>query len=149
IRISETFRVNNFRINGSDLLLETLLRSKVSAGGTTVLPPTITNTLSFRTINYRRYLNTIEGDWDINTRVSIHAGYRYADRQISHRANAIPVGTVAKTPEEEVFDNSTNTSIFGFKAKPIKMWSVYMDMEHGTADNVFTRVDNYNFTNFR
>ena len=149
IRISETFRVNNFRINGDDLLRETLLRSKVSAGGTTVLPPVVTNTLSFRTINYRRYLNTIEGDWDINSRISIHAAYRYADRHISQRANDIPVGTAAKTPEEDVFDNSTNTFIFGFKAKPLKMWSVYMDMEHGTADNVFTRVDNYDFTNVR
>jgi hypothetical protein len=148
-RISETFRVNTFRINGGDLLLETLLRTKTTAGGTTVLPPVITNTLSFRTIDYRRYLNTIEGDFDINSRLSIHAGYRYADRHIELGANDIKVGTAAATPDREKIDNSTNTFIFGFKAKPIKMWSLYMDMERGSADNVFTRVDNYEFTNVR
>jgi len=147
-RISETFRVNSFRINGGDLLLETLLRSKPSASGDTVLPPVITNTLSFRTIDYRRYLNTIEGDFDINSRLSIHAGYRYADRHIELGSSDIKVGAAA-TPALEKLDNSTNTFIFGFKAKPVKIWSLYMDMERGSADNVFTRVDNYDFTNVR
>ena len=59
------------------------------------LPPVITNTLSFRTIDYRRYLNTIEGDFDINSRLSIHAGYRYADRHIEIGSSDIKVGTPA------------------------------------------------------
>lgn len=147
-RISETFRVNNFRINGGDLLLETLLRSRPTASGDTVLPPVITNTLSFRTIDYRRYLNTIEGDFDINSRLSVHAGYRYADRHIELGSSNITVGGAAN-PSREKLDNSTNTFIFGFKAKPVKMWSLYLDMERGSADNVFTRVDNYDFTNVR
>ena len=147
-RISETFRVNNFRINGGDLLRETLLRSKVTAGGETVLPPVVTNLLSFRTIDYRRYLNTIEGDFDISSRLSIHAGYRYADRHIELGSSDITIGAAA-VPVREKIDNSTNTFIFGFKAKPVKIWSVYMDMEKGSADNVFTRVDNYEFTNVR
>jgi hypothetical protein len=147
-RISETFRVNNFRINGGDLLRETLLRSKVTAGGETVLPPVVTNLLSFRTIDYRRYMNTIEGDFDISSRLSIHAGYRYADRHIELGSSDITVGAAA-VPEREMIDNSTNTFIFGFKAKPVKIWSLYMDMEKGSADNVFTRTDNYEFTNVR
>ena len=147
-RISETFRVNNFRINGGDLLLETLLRTKATAGGVTVLPPVFTNTLSFRTIDYRRYLNTIEGDFDINSRLSIHAGYRYGDRHIELGSSNIAVGAAAN-PALEKIDNSTNTFIFGFKAKPVKIWTLYMDMERGSADNVFTRVDNYDFTNVR
>ena len=149
LRISETFRVNNFRINGGDLLFRTLLRTKPSAFGDTVLPPALTNTLSFRTINYRRYLNTIEGDFDINSRLSIHAGYRYTDRHIEIGSSDIKIGDPADPDETEKIDNSTNTFIFGFKAKPIKMWTVYMDMERGSADNVFTRVDNYDFTNVR
>lgn len=147
-RISETFRVNSFRINGGDLLLETLLRSRPTASGDTVLPPVITNTLSFRTIDYRRYLNTIEGDFDITSRLSVHAGYRYADRHIELGSSNITVGGAAN-PSREKLDNSTNTFIFGFKAKPMKIWSLYMDMERGSADNVFTRVDNYDFTNVR
>ena len=148
LRISETFRVNNFRINGGDLLLETLLRSRVTPLGETVLPPVITNTLSLRTIDYRRYMNTIEADFDLNSRLSVHGGYRYTDRHIELSHSDIKIGDVAD-PEREKIDNSTNTFIFGFKAKPVKMWTLYMDMERGSADNVFTRVDNYDFTNVR
>jgi hypothetical protein len=147
-RISETFRVNNFRINGGDVLIDALLRSKATPSGDTVLPPVFTDTLAFRTINYRRYLNTIEGDYDINSRLSVHAGYRYTNRHIELGASDITVGQPA-SPALEKFDNNTNTFIFGFKAKPIKMWSLYLDLERGGADNVFTRVDNYDFTNVR
>lgn len=147
-RISETFRVNTFRINGGDILSETLLRSKPTPFGDTVLDPLLTNTLAFRTINYRRYLNTIEGDYDIRPWLSVHAGYRYTDRHIEVGSSDITVGQAA-APELEKFDNTTNTFIFGFKAKPIKIWSVYFDLEHGAADNVFTRVDNYDYTNVR
>jgi hypothetical protein len=148
LRISNTFRVNNFRISGGDLMLETLRRSRVTPAGETTLPPVITNTLSFRTIDYRRYLNTIEADFDLNTRLSIHGGYRYTDRHIELGVSDIKVGDVAD-PEREKIDNSTNTFIFGFRARPVKIWTLYMDMERGNADNVFTRVDNYDFTNVR
>ena len=147
-RISETFRVNNFRINGGDVLSEALLRSKATPFGDSVLPPLFTNTLAFRTIDYRRYLNTIEGDVDITARFSVHAGYRYTNRHIELGASNITVGQPA-SPELVKFDNSTNTLIFGFKARPVKIWSVYFDLERGTSDNVFTRVANYNFTNLR
>ncbi|MEK6406116.1 MAG: hypothetical protein AABN34_04045 [Acidobacteriota bacterium] len=147
-RISETFRVNNFRINGGDLLAEALRRSKPTASGDTVLPPVLTNTLSFRTIDYRRYMNTIEADCDVSRWLSIHAGYRYTDRHIEIGSSDIAVGTPAN-PALEQLDNSTNTFILGLKMKPLKIWSVYFDLERGAADNVFTRVDNYNFTNVR
>jgi hypothetical protein len=35
------------------------------------------------------------------------------------------------------------------KIKPTKYWELYWDVEHGQADNVFTRLENYDFTNFR
>jgi hypothetical protein len=148
-RVSETFRVNNFRITGGNLLAEALLRSKATAFGDTVLPPLFTDTLSFRTINYRRYLNTIEGDYDVARWLSLHAGYRYTNRRIELIASNITIGAAAPTPEAETIHNNTNTFIFGFKVKPVKMWSVYLDLERGAADNVFTRVDNYDFTNVR
>jgi hypothetical protein len=147
-RISETFRVNNFRINGGDVLFETLLRSKATPFGDAVLPPVLTDTLAFRTIDYRRYLNTIEADLDITSRLSVHAGYRYTNRHIELGSSNIIVGQPA-SPALVKFDNSTNTLIFGFKAKPVKIWSVYFDLERGSTDNVFTRVDNYNVTNLR
>lgn len=148
-RLSETFRVNSFRINGGDELLDTLLRTKTTAGGTTVLPPLITNTLAFRSIDYRRFLNQIDGDVDVSSRFSLHMGYRYTNRRVELAANDIIVGQSTPPFEPEQVDNHTDTFILGFKARPARIWSVYFDMEHGQSDNVFTRTANYDFTNFR
>jgi hypothetical protein len=148
-RISDTFRVNNFRINGGDLLAEALLRSKVVSGVTVPVTPVLTNTLAFRSIDYRRYLNTVEGDYDFGSRFSVHAGYRYTNRHIVLGSSDIVVNASAPTPEVSTFDNTTNTFIFGFKLRPVKIWSMYFDLERGGTDNVFTRTDNYNVTNVR
>src|SRR5262249_54649202 len=147
-RISETFRVNNFRINGGELLDEALLRSRVTAGGEVALAPVLTDTLSFRTIKHRRFLNLIEGDYDISRWLSVHAGYRYTNRHIELGADDVAAGGAA-SPELEKFDNTTNTFIFGFKAKPVNVWSLYFDLEKGGSDNVFTRVASYDVTNVR
>lgn len=149
-RISDTFRVNNFRINGGDDLSEALLRTRTTQFGETVLPPLFTDTLAFRTTKYRRYLNLIEGDYDISPRFSLHLGYRYTDRRIElGRLDRILNTTTESEPEVDKFTNQTNTVIFGFKAKPTRRWSLYFDLERGSTDNVFTRIDNYDYTNVR
>jgi len=148
-RISDTFRVNSFRINGGDLLSEALLRTKIVSGVVVPVTPVLTNTTAFRSINYRRYLNTVEGDYDFGSRFSVHAGYRYTNRHMIFGANDIVNNAAAPEPEVSTFDNTTNTFIFGFKAKPVKIWSLYFDLEKGSTDNVFTRVDNYDVTNVR
>ena len=150
VRISETFRVNNFRINGGDQLLEALFRTRTTATGETVLPPVAVDTLAFRTTKYRRYLNLVEGDFDILPRLSLHFGYRATARRIELGGQDVNrITGVATEPESEVFNNNTDTFIFGLKAKPARMWSLYFDMERGGTDNVFTRIANYDYTNFR
>jgi hypothetical protein len=147
LRISDTFRVHTFRINGGNILDEMALRTSSTPFGN-VVENLFTNTLALRTTNYKRYLNTIEGDYDVNTRLSFHVGYRYTKRHIELRASDLVVGE-EEEPESEKFDNETHTLILGFKAKPIKPWSVYFDLEKGGNDNVFTRTANYDYTNVR
>lgn len=150
VRISDTFRVNNFRINGGDALLEGLFRTRPTQFGETVLPPVTVDTLSLRTTKYRRFLNLLEGDFDILPRLSLHFGYRFTDRRIELATQDVNnITGVATDPEGEVFTNFTDTFIFGFKAKPARGWSLYFDMERGSSDNVFTRIANYDFTNLR
>jgi hypothetical protein len=144
-RVSETFRVDSFRISGGQELFDTLNRTR-STG--VPLPVTLLDQFSFRTTNYRRYLNLIEGDYEINRRLSVHAGSRFTDRHIELGSNDFNQGA-APAPELEKFDNQTNSFIFGFKAKPVRIWSLYFDLERGGSDNVFTRVANYDFTNVR
>lgn len=146
LRISNTFGFNNFRINGDDALAETLARK--NAAGVT-LPPVLTSTLSFRTTNYRRFVNTIEGDYQFSKDYSFHIGYRYTDRHIELAGLDRNVLLSTSVSNGETFDNSANVLIAGFKIRPMSFWTLYFDVEHGTTDNVFTRLANYDFTNFR
>ena len=147
LRISDTVSLNTFQINGGQELMETLLRTRATG---TALPPVLVDTLSFRTTKYRRAAHTIELDYEFHPRFTAHIGHRYSDRHIElfhlNRARAVPPTEIE---EPELFDNRTNTIFLGFKAKPARVWSLYFDMERGDSDNVFTRVDNYDFTNFR
>ena len=150
LRISDTVRVNAFHIDGGDRLNEVLLRSRTTAGVETALPPLLVDTLSFRTTSSRRAVNTIEIDYDFHPQFSAHVGHRYTDRHIELDKLAVTTGVPAPAPgEPEVFNNRTNTYIVGFRARPVKIWTTYFDFEKGGADNVFTRVDNYDFTNVR
>ena len=142
-RISNTFRFDNFRINGEEPLLD-MLRQRTNAGA----PLATVTTISFfaRTTNYRRFMNTVEADYQFNPSYSVHAGYRFTDRHIE-LANLDQTTTVATRAEE--VDNQTHAAIFGFKARPVKAWTIYFDGEHGDADSVFTRLANNDFTNLR
>lgn len=146
LTVSETFRVNSFRINGGDRLSESLFRTRTTAFGTTTLPPLFLNPVSFRLISYRQYLNTIEGDYKFSPRFSGHLGYRYTNRRIDMGASDQPPVSAL---DSEVTKNRTNSVFAGFKARPASMWTIYFDFERGATDNVFTRVANYDFTNFR
>ena len=142
-RLSNTFRFDNFRINGEEPLLD-VLRQRTFAG---VPLATVTTTSFFaRTTNYRRFMNTIEADYQFSPSYSVHAGYRFTDRHIE--LSHLDRTTTLATRSEEV-DNQTHAAIFGFKARPVKAWTIYFDGEHGDADSVFTRLANNDFTNFR
>lgn len=154
-RISNTFSFDQFTVNGGEVFRE----AWVKANGARSL----TDATGYRVSAYKRYLNTIEGDYQVNSAVGFHIGYRYTHRSIDNTGfdrsascvtttnppcpTAQPIRTTTLINESE--SNATNTLIAGMKIKPAKSWVVFWDVEHGQADNVFTRVENYNFTNFR
>lgn len=143
LRISNTFRFDNFRINGEEPLID-VLRQTTFAGAAL---PTITTTSFFvRSTNYRRFMNTIEADYQFSPNYSVHAGYRFTDRHIElfHLDRTTTLAT-----RSETVDNQTHATIFGLKARPVKAWTIYFDGEHGNADSVFTRLANNDFTNLR
>jgi len=149
-RLSDTFRVNDFHIDGGRELIENLLETRSTVFRQTPLPPVFVDQFSFRTTQYRRYVNTFEGDYDFSRQFSIHAGYRYTSRHIELDTNDFSFSPVVPgSPGTEVFDNTTNAFFVGFKARPVKIWSVYFDLERGSADNVFVNTANYDYTNVR
>ena len=147
-RISNTIKVETFEINGDALFSDFF---SVTRG-------TRTDTISFNnrnvntSIDYRKIQNTIEGDYQFNRNYSIHLGYRYGTRRTTEAISGFNLGTNAPAPlvpDSHTEENHTHVFIGGFKARPANDWTIYFDAEHGTADNVFTRIGNYDFTNIR
>ncbi|HYV13288.1 MAG TPA: hypothetical protein VE980_20455 [Pyrinomonadaceae bacterium] len=148
LRISNTFRVETFEINGAALFADFFSLTR----------GTRTDTIGFsnRDVNtrteYRKIQNTIEGDYQFDKNYSIHLGYRYGRRRIEEAISGFALNSNAPTPlvpESETEENNTHAILGGFKARPAHDWTLYFDAEHGTADNVFTRIGNYNYTNIR
>jgi len=144
-RISNTFSYDEFSINGGEFFRE-VVTSRTAAGA--ARPTTTTNSLAYRLTDYRRFSNLIEGDYQFNRNISAHVGYRYTDRRvgISGFNRTLPNNPTLVADGQ---DNRTNTVIGGMKIKPIKRWTIFWSVEHGTADNIFTRTANYDFTNFK
>ena len=149
-RISDTFSFDRFGISGDEGLQEALYRRNSSG---VPLPTTFPRSEGYRLDHYRRYINTVEGDYQWSSRFAFHLGYRYTQRMARVDGFDItftspPSGTNPLIIGEEE-TNHTNAFIGGFKIKPMNNWVIFADAEHGTADNVFTRVENYKYTNFR
>ncbi|MDX6384054.1 MAG: hypothetical protein QOK48_1627 [Blastocatellia bacterium] len=151
-RISETFRLETFEINGTGIMADFFSLTR----GVVTSTITFSNLDATTVTKYRKYQNTLEGDYQFNTGYSIHFGYRYASRRIDESFNGFLLsssGSVTPPPARVIDDvtetNHTHAFFAGFKARPVKNWTIYFDGEHGTSDNVFTRIGNYNYTNIR
>jgi hypothetical protein len=145
-RVSNTFTFDDFDISGNNVTFA--LPTIRTAAGTPVssIPDNDTN---HRATSYRRYSNLIEGDYQFSSRFAINLGYRYTHRDVAIWGFDKDLDPVAVVNIFEESQNTTHAIIAGFKAKPHKDWSIYGDIEHGTADNVFTRLSNYDYTNYR
>ena len=149
LRISNTFRVEDFTIDGVATFND-LFSVRTPAG--------VTDTRSFnflqafRTTKYRKYQDTVEGDYQFTKNYSVHFGYRYGNRHEEQFKSGYGLGSNAPALEPtttESLTNHTNAFFGGFRAKPTKNWTIYFDAERGSADNVFTRIGNYDYTNIR
>jgi hypothetical protein len=143
LTFSDTFRINYFRINGGDIFLDKLLESKFNQP----LPAIFLDTSTFTFEGLKQVQNSIEADYRFSKRFSAHLGYLYTHR-------AFDMGNFTAPPDSSLsfdptLENNTHTVFGGFRARPVDMWTLYFDFQHGQADNVFTRVANYNFGNYR
>lgn len=151
-RLSNTFRVEDFTIDGIGTFSDFFSITRNITGGTRTDTFGVSNLQAFKTTKYRKYVETIEGDYQFNPRYSIHFGYRYGNRHEEQTLTGYALNSNSPalvTPEFETETNHTHAFFGGFKARPAKNLTIYFDAEHGTADNVFTRIGNYNYTNIR
>ena len=147
-RLSNTFRVEKFEISGAALFSDFFSVTRGARTDTVAFNNRDVNTF----IDYRKIQNTIEGDYQFNRDYSVHLGYRYGRRRVTEAISGFNLGTNAPAPlvpDSHTEENNTHAILGGFKARPYKAWTIYFDAEHGTADNVFSRIGNYDYTNIR
>ena len=147
-RISNTFRVETFEITGAALFNDFFSLTR----GTRMDTIGFSNRDVLTNTKYRKIQNTIEGDYQFSPRYSVHLGYRYAQRRVEEAISGFNLGAnqpTALVPDSFTEHNNTHAVLGGFKARPLSEWTLYFDAEHGTADNVFSRIGNYNYTNVR
>ncbi len=145
-RISNTFTYDQFSINGGNRFFEEL-RRRNAAG--TPLATVLTNTLAYRVTGYKRATNLIEADYQVSPRLGFSLGYRFTDRRLKINGFDRNLANTNPGDFEEDFDNNTHSFIAGIKGKPMKNWVIFANLEHGEADNSFTRLANYDLTTFK
>jgi hypothetical protein len=146
-RISDSFTYDQFNISGANTFYEEFVR-RTAAGAS--LPTVFTTAINHRVTAFRRASNLLEGDYQFSPRFGFSIGWRYSKRSIELG------GSTRTTPPassdgiiDGEHDNSTHAVIATFRAKPVNNWVIYGDVEHGESDNYFTRLANYDFTNYR
>lgn len=147
-RLSNTFRYETFEITGDALFSDFFSVTRGTRTDTIGFSNRDANTRT----DYRKIQNTIEGDYQFSRDYSVHLGYRYARRRVEEELSGFNLGSNSPTPlTPSSFSehNNTHSIIGGFKARPVHDWAIYFDAEKGTADNVFTRIGNYEYTNIR
>ncbi|HMT06516.1 MAG TPA: hypothetical protein PKA82_00825 [Pyrinomonadaceae bacterium] len=150
IRISDSLSVDRFAINGGETFEEALIRRNAAGNP---LASTLTRSTGYRVNDYQRVVNLLEADFQPIEFIGFHVGYRFTNRKvdvtgIDRTLTSAPSSTNPLFINEEE-KNSTHAFIAGTKIKPTKNWAIFADVEKGTADNVFTRVENYEYFNFR
>jgi len=146
-RISNTFTFDQFGISGGNTFVENV--TSTTSGGTPIALIRV-NTSSARQTSYRRFSDLIEADYQVNRMFAFNAGYRYTHRTVG--ASLLDLNNINNTVaarDEGTLSNTTNSFIAGTRIKPNKSWSIHADVERGSSDNVFTRLANNKFTNFR
>jgi hypothetical protein len=146
-RVSDTVTYDQFHITGGNNFFEQLRRR--NAAGTVTLAPTFTATLAYRVTGYKRTTNLLEADYQVSRRFAFNIGYRFTHREVVLDGFDRNLITNATTLHEEESSNRTHSVIAGLMAKPTNNWTIYADGERGKADNVFSRLGNYDYTNFR
>lgn len=142
VQVSNTFSVNSYRISGGNILDNSTV--------ITAPPPSTASDLVWRFTKYRQYMNTLEGSVDVNRFFDFYLGYRYTDRKVELSGLDEDLENPSSSTFFEGDDNTTNTFLGGFQAKPYgRKWRINFDMEVGDANNPFTRLSNNEYKKFR
>jgi len=147
--ISDSFRYTSFRIAGQVATLQ----PSVQRTGTAPPQTIITTTAGDRLTKWTSYWNTLSLDANFGRKFSANLGWRAMLREIeldgnfvSRVSNSTAVTTLTDDESESV---ATHAFVGGFRVRPTDKFSFIFDVEHGTNNNAFVRINPLEFTRFR
>ena len=147
--LSNTFRYTSFRIAGDVATLQTSVQQTGTAAPQTI----ITTTAGGRLTEWTSYWNTLSLDMNFGRKFSANLGWRAMQREItldglytSRTSTSTTVTTLADDESESV---DTHAFVGGFRVRPTERFSFIFDVEHGTNNNAFVRINPLEFTRFR
>ena len=147
--ISDSFRYTSFRIAGQVATLQ----PSVQRTGTAPTQTIITTTAGDRLTKWTSYWNTLSLDANFGRKFSANLGWRAMQREVeldgnfvSRVSNSTAVTTLTDDESESV---ATHAFVGGFRVRPTDKFSFIFDVEHGTNNNAFVRINPLEFTRFR
>lgn len=150
VSISNSFRYTSYRILGDFTELDQSQRQPVTGGPVTVNTSLVDN----RFTDLTSYWNTLEVRFALGTKFSANLGWRISHRDVTLRTPILVSGApsfINGQPQFTQDDESENTNAFigGVRYRPTKRASLFFDVEKGTSDNAFVRVNPLDYTRFR
>jgi hypothetical protein len=144
IALSNTFRFFSYRILG-----DVIARTTTTTQTGTASPVTSTSgNTGNRLTDVDSYWNTLELNYSRGKKFSTNLGWRVMKRDVTLFSNFVS-GTSAPIVADETESETTHAFVGGARFRPTKRTSFIFDMERGTSNNVFTRIDPFDYTRFR
>ena len=147
--INNSLRYTSFRILGD----VTTLQPSVQRTGTAPPQTIITTTAGSRVTEWTSYWNTLSLDANFGRKFSASLGWRAMWREVALRGDYLSrVSTSANVTtltDDESESVATHAFVGGFRVRPTDRFSFIFDVERGTSNNAFVRINPLEFTRFR
>ncbi len=141
--LSDSFRYTSFRILGDMSSAQTRIQQPTTGAQQTLITLATGNTLTDMT----SYWNTLSLDMHFTRKFSANLGWRAQQRDVTlNKVYVSPSPNINSAESESV---ATHAFIGGLRFRPTERSSFIFDVEHGTNNNAFVRINPLDFTRYR
>ncbi len=147
--LNDTFRYTSFKIQGDMRTASTTLQQTGTATPTT----SVSRTFGDRLTGLTSYSNIADLGMNFGRKFSANLGWRAMHREVDLIGTVTSASSPLFTPgvvlKDEVESVATNAFVGGVRVRPSNRTSFMFDVEHGTANNAFVRINPLDFTRVR
>jgi hypothetical protein len=147
--LNDSFRYTSFRILGDMSSNQTRIQQPTTGAQQTI----ITTAVGSAVTDLTSYWNTLSLDMHFSRKFSANLGWRAMQRDVtlnkdyvSRASNTTAVTTITGDESES---STTHAFVGGFRVRPNERASLIFDVEHGTSNTAFVRIDPLEYTRLR